>query len=64
MAQVPDYAHIILGIVAPACFFFPGLKYYRQRRAGQAGLDFSPSPCHNATVIPLQVLPCPVRNRR
>jgi tRNA A-37 threonylcarbamoyl transferase component Bud32 len=38
MAQVPDYGHIILGIVAPACFFFPGLKYYRQRRAAQAAL--------------------------
>jgi serine/threonine-protein kinase len=37
MAQVPDYAHIILGIVTPACFFFPGLKYYRQRKAGMAG---------------------------
>jgi serine/threonine-protein kinase len=38
MAQVPDYAHFILGLVAGACFFFPGLKYYRQRKAGQATL--------------------------
>ena len=38
MAQVPEYGHIILGVVAPACFFFPGLKYYRQRRAAQAAL--------------------------
>ena len=38
MAQTPDYAHFILGFVAWACFFFPGLKYYRQRKAGQATL--------------------------
>jgi serine/threonine-protein kinase len=37
MAQTPDYAHFVLGVVAWACFFFPGLKYYRQRRAGLAG---------------------------
>ncbi|HUE69534.1 MAG TPA: serine/threonine-protein kinase [Pirellulaceae bacterium] len=34
MAVFPDYAHIIFGIVAAACFFFPGLKYYRQRWRG------------------------------
>jgi hypothetical protein len=34
MAQVPDHAHFVLGVVAPACFFIPGLKYYRQRKAG------------------------------
>ena len=27
----PDYAHLIFGTVSAACFFFPGLKYYRQR---------------------------------
>lgn len=32
MAWIPDYAHIIFGVVAAACFFFPGLKYYRQRQ--------------------------------
>jgi serine/threonine-protein kinase len=32
MALLPDYAHLIFGVVSAACFFFPGLKYYRQRR--------------------------------
>lgn len=31
MAVFPDYAHLIFGSVSAACFFFPGLKYYRQR---------------------------------
>jgi serine/threonine-protein kinase len=31
MARFPDYSHFIFGVVAAACFFFPGLKYYRQR---------------------------------
>ena len=31
MARYPDYAHFIFGVVSAACFFFPGLKYYRQR---------------------------------
>lgn len=31
MALLPDYAHFIFGAVGAACFFFPGLKYYRQR---------------------------------
>ncbi|MDX1947817.1 MAG: serine/threonine-protein kinase [Pirellulaceae bacterium] len=31
MAIFPDYAHFIFGIASAACFFFPGLKYYRQR---------------------------------
>ena len=31
MALFPDYAHFIFGVVGAACFFFPGLKYYRQR---------------------------------
>lgn len=31
MALFPDYAHFIFGLVAAACFFFPGMKYYRQR---------------------------------
>jgi serine/threonine-protein kinase len=35
MALYPDWAHVIFGVVSAACFFFPGLKYYRQRiRAG------------------------------
>jgi serine/threonine-protein kinase len=32
MASFPDYAHLIFGAVSAACFFFPGLKYYRQRQ--------------------------------
>src|SRR5262245_10609173 len=31
MALYPRYAHFIFGIVSACCFFFPGLKYYRQR---------------------------------
>jgi serine/threonine-protein kinase len=31
MCIVPDYGITIFGIVAAACFFLPGLKYYRQR---------------------------------
>lgn len=31
MALYPRYAHFIFGVVSAACFFFPGLKYYRQR---------------------------------
>jgi serine/threonine-protein kinase len=31
MAIFPNYAHIIFGAVSAGCFFFPGLKYYRQR---------------------------------
>jgi serine/threonine-protein kinase len=35
MAVFPRYAHFIFGTVAAACFFFPGLKYYRQRSRNQ-----------------------------
>jgi len=31
MARVPQYGHIIFGVVSASCFFFPGLKYHRQR---------------------------------
>ncbi len=31
MALYPRYAHYIFGVVSACCFFFPGLKYYRQR---------------------------------
>lgn len=31
MALFPRYSHFIFGVVAAACFFFPGLKYHRQR---------------------------------
>ena len=31
MCLVPAYQHVIFGLVSGACFFIPGLKYYRQR---------------------------------
>jgi serine/threonine-protein kinase len=32
MAIYPDYSLFLFGSVSAACFFLPGLKYYRQRR--------------------------------
>ena len=34
MCLVPDWQHVIFGLVSAACFFVPGLKYYRQRGRG------------------------------
>ncbi len=31
MTVWPSYEHLVFGVVAAACFFFPGLKYYRQQ---------------------------------
>jgi hypothetical protein len=31
MCLVPDYQHIVFGLVSAACFFVPGFKYFRQR---------------------------------
>lgn len=31
MCRMPDHAHIVFGLVSAACFFIPGLKYFRQR---------------------------------
>lgn len=39
MLVFPKIAHIILGIVAGGCFFFPGLKYYRQSLLQPVGID-------------------------
>ncbi|MFK8111410.1 MAG: serine/threonine-protein kinase [Rubripirellula sp.] len=36
MAVVPKHAHVIFGIVAAGCFFFPGFKYRRRRFASRA----------------------------
>jgi serine/threonine-protein kinase len=36
MAWQPRWAHLIFGVVSAACFFFPGLKYYRQRKRQRA----------------------------
>jgi serine/threonine-protein kinase len=32
MALAPQYAHLIFGVVAAACFFVPGLKYWRRQK--------------------------------
>jgi serine/threonine-protein kinase len=37
MAIFPNFAHLIFGTVSAACFFFPGLKYYRQRSGKEEG---------------------------
>lgn len=34
MAVFPDVAHLTFGSIAAICFFIPGLKYERRRRAG------------------------------
>ena len=31
MALFPQVSVLLFGVVTAACFFFPGLKYYRQR---------------------------------
>lgn len=36
MALYPSVAHTLFGFVSAACFFIPGLKYYRQRRYSEA----------------------------
>jgi tRNA A-37 threonylcarbamoyl transferase component Bud32 len=47
MAIYPNYSHFIFGIVSACCFFFPGLKYYRQRLraivAALRGAQIAPS---------------------
>jgi serine/threonine-protein kinase len=35
MAWYPDWGHTLFGFVSAGCFFFPGLKYYRQRRRNE-----------------------------
>lgn len=36
MCVAPAWQHMIFGIVSAACFFVPGLKYYRQRTRADA----------------------------
>lgn len=36
MAWYPDWGHTLFGVVSAGCFFFPGLKYYRQKRRNDA----------------------------
>lgn len=35
MGMFPNYALVIFGVVSSACFFFPGVKYHRQRLKNQ-----------------------------
>ncbi len=39
MLAFPKVAHLIFGLVAGGCFFFPGLKYYRQSLLQPVGID-------------------------
>ena len=34
MCLLPDYQHIVFGLVSAVCFFVPGFKYFRQRTQG------------------------------
>jgi serine/threonine-protein kinase len=36
MALVPEWGHVAFGLVSALSFFVPGLKYYRQRKRGEA----------------------------
>lgn len=36
MARFPQVGHLLFGVVSAITFFFPGLKYYRQRKRGDA----------------------------
>jgi serine/threonine-protein kinase len=36
MCMAPAWQHLIFGVVSAACFFVPGLKYYRQRTRADA----------------------------
>jgi serine/threonine-protein kinase len=31
MCALPQFQHILFGLISGGCFFLPGLKYYRQR---------------------------------
>lgn len=35
MAAVPEWGHLVFGLVSALSFFVPGLKYYRQRKRGE-----------------------------
>ncbi len=51
MAAFTDYEHLIFGIVSAACFFFPGLKYYRQRlvTSRRHAVESEPNSSSNST---------------
>jgi serine/threonine-protein kinase len=44
MAVWTSYEHLVFGAVSAACFFLPGLKYYRQQSDKTRGREQSPSP--------------------
>ena len=33
--DVPEFGHLVFGLVSAMSFFIPGLKYYRQRKRGE-----------------------------
>ena len=39
MALFPHVGVLLFGLVSAACFFFPGLKYHRQRLRGLRGIS-------------------------
>ena len=39
MSVWPQTAHLQFGIVSAACFFFPGLKYYRQKIRSDSAIE-------------------------
>jgi tRNA A-37 threonylcarbamoyl transferase component Bud32 len=43
MALFPRSAHVLFGFVSASCFFFPGLKYYRQRMSTPESLHGAPN---------------------
>ncbi len=42
MSLWPQWAHVIFGVISALCFFVPGLKYERQRRADRTGAAIPP----------------------
>jgi serine/threonine protein kinase len=36
MAWYPSWGHTLFGVISAGCFFFPGLKYYRQRQRNES----------------------------
>jgi hypothetical protein len=40
-------SHVIFGLVSGACFFIPGLKYFRQRGRAEDGFRQPTNSVHN-----------------
>ena len=65
MVLWPRYGHLVFGVVSAACFFFPGLKYYRQRGDKRAALKCLPrltrrEQSHRAVRAPYRLVRFPV----